>query len=64
MSSPRVFQKGPEKKNLRDFSAKDYVSRNTSKRHLGCEVVVLFRFMIEIRKHTRVLSVIKLLYCS
>ena len=46
----RVFQ--IPKKNLRDFSIRDCVSRNTSKRHLGCGVVVLFRFMIGIRQHT------------
>ena len=64
VSSPRVFQKGQEKKNLRDFSTRDYVSRNTSKRHLGCGVVVPFRFVIRIRQHTWMLSMIKLLCCS
>ena len=59
-----VSKKVQKKKNLRDFFARDCVSRNTSKRHLGCGVVVPFRFVIRIRQHTWMLSMIKLLCCS
>ena len=42
----------------------EIVSRNTSKRHLGCGVMVSFGFVIGIWQHTQILSVIKLLYYS